>query len=330
MKKIVIGQGCVGCGLCVQKLPSYVKENTDGNAIVIEGKPVDTSDVSVAEKIVEQCQGKVFKLVDVEQKSKESIVQEFEKKVSSFSIPKFTSSNFNYDVMQCYISVPGSAPGEYSYSYSSESSARSAAKSAFRPVYDSYKAIVQEVAVAVKQNLLKPYYCCDDNPNSGYYVFNEQIRKMLADTFIEMKNVGVNVPEKWKEFSVYFPDEYGHKDNWIESIEVFDKIGFANKVWDDFRDGSYSGIDNYVDLYMNFDSMETGETGFFGGYKEKYCFRDFYKASEEYVKDIKSSIRNVDIVETGRDRVNSALVQLEGRMQKELNKKLAELKSYVG
>ena len=74
--------------------------------------------------------------------------------------------------------------------------------------------------------------------------------------------------------------------------------------------------------------METGETDFWGNDKEKYCYNNLSKACEEYVKDLKNAIHYADIVETGRDRVNAALRDLEGRIKRELENKVDELKKF--
>lgn len=64
-------------------------------------------------------------------------------------------------------------------------------------------------------------------------------------------------------------------------------------------------------------------------YEDKYCYKDVYKACEEYMNDLKDAINYVDYDSQVFDSIDTALKDYQERVQKEIAKKVALLSKAV-
>lgn len=341
MKQISVSEKCSGCGLCIVGC-EYLQENRDGNAEPVEGKAIREEDFAAVEKVVSQCPEGALQIVETGSTKKrgtegvKDIIEELRKKCDSFSVKKISNADVRLNSKDYNIPVPYSNK-EYEKAYKSESAAKSAARDEFNRLCYSetaYRPMLKKVFVEYKVNVLKPYYTCTDTEDSIYYSYNKEIRKILSNAYAEICDImgdDGNVPESWKEFSVYFSEN----DIAISPIKNFDNRSTNSGIIADLRsEGEYTSINWYVDrMDFDYDEIYAGE-GMFGKmkFKNMWGFSGFYSAASEFVDDLKSSINSMsgEIEDGAVDAVNSALTSFEDKVKNVFSGKISELEKYIG
>ena len=243
----------------------------------------------------------------------------------------------NHFILCCPLLLPPSIFPIYSfkngnYKYKSESEAKSAAREEFRKycyAESAYRPMLKKVFVAYKMNVLKPYFTCTDTEDSAFYVYNCQIRKLLSDTYAEIEYIMGNntLPESWKDFSVYLPEN----DICVGVVANFDERSTNSGIISELK--SISSLDSYVsEMDINYLEEYAGE-GMFGSikFKKKWGFDNFFAASESFVKDLTWAIgyMSSDIEDGAVSCVNSVLVEFEKKVKEELKKKISELEKCI-
>lgn len=340
MKQIKVNKNCNGCGLCIVNCP-YLQENEDGNAEYIMGKAIKKSDLDNVEKVVKECPQNALEIIEISSTKKSGtagvseIIAMLKEKANSFSADKVTEDDVKFDFKDYHIPTPYSR-NEYVVSYSSESAAKSAAREEFRKLCYSenvYRPILRKMFVEFKVNVLKPYYTCEDTEESAYFTYNQQIRELLAGAYAEIVELVGNkkkIPENWKEFSVYLTK----RDVTLQLVNEFDELSTDSGIISEFKSrGEYTSLSWYIDrMDFDWDEEYVGE-GMFGRskYKKKYHYSGFEEAAEEYFKDLMDAVnsRSDHISKCAANTVNSALIDFEGKVKKELLRKVAELEEYI-
>lgn len=339
---VCVTDNCNGCGLCIVNGSSYLRENDEGNAEPIEGKFIGEDDETVVNQIVEECPQHALYIAEILSTNKTGqegiadIVSCFKEKISNFKVKRVAESDVRLDINDYTIPAPDSDK-TYRRDYNSENQARSAARDEFRNLCYSekaYRPMIKKVFVDYKVKVLKPYYTCEDKEGNVYYSYNQEIRRMLANVYSEICNVSEHkceLPESWKNFSVYLFEN----DRRILTLKNFDDNSTCSGIIADFKErGEYTSLDWYVNNDMSYDcdEMYEGET-IFGNpkYKKKWYFYDFWKAVEDFVKDLRLSINSMssDIENLASINVNSALEDFEETVKKVLQQKFEELEKYV-
>ncbi|MEG1958098.1 MAG: ferredoxin [Lachnospiraceae bacterium] len=338
MKQIKVNEKCNGCGLCIVNSP-YLQENDEGNAQPVPGKTIKDIDLKEVEKVVEECPEKALSIIDTGKATVSGkagvnqIIDVLKKQCDSINIKKVGNSDVKLDVKKYSINLPCSNK-EYRRDYTSESSAKSAAKEEFnRLCYseNAYRPLIKKVFVEYKVNVLKPYYNCEDVPESAYYKYNEIARKQLADVYAEIcELVGDNkLPASWKEFSVYPKN----KDWIIEALKEFDERSTASGIISSMKDISHTDLNSYIsDMDFDYDEQYAGE-GLFGKtkYKNMWYFSGFNSAAKSFLDDLTWAIEYMssDIEKGAAELINIVFKTFEEELKKTYNDKIEELKKIV-
>lgn len=337
MKKIEVNSKCNGCGLCIMNCV-YLEEDDEGNARPVAGMMVKNDDLKAVEKVIAECPEHALQIVETGTKKSgiegvKEVIDDLEKNLKKIEIDKNPNIP-TINVKEFELSAPSSDKA-YKKVYTSESSAKSAARDEFRRLCyseNAYKPMLKKVFVEYKVRTLKPYYDCEDEPDSAYYKYNNIVRKYLADAYAEICNLmgeGV-VPIEWKNFSCYLIG-----NEWeIKELEKFEESISDDTIMDVFKEKMiHNSLEDYVS-HMDFDYDEVyAGKGLFGNtkYKEKWWFGGFYDAACEFIDDLKWSIDyNYDVISERAERsVKCALDKFEERIQKEIANKIEELRRYV-
>lgn len=338
MKQIKVSSNCSGCGLCIVNSP-YLQENEEGYAQPVPGKAINDSDINAVTKVVNECPEKALSIIETGKATVSGkggvnqVIEALKKQCASISVKKVGGSDVKFSAKDYDISVPSSSK-EYSRDYTSESSARSAAKDEFNRLCYSesaYRPLIKKVFVEYKVNVLKPYYTCEDVPESAYYQYNEIVRKQLADAYAEIcVLVGDGkLPKTWTEFSVY-PKS---RDYGIEALREFDERSTNSGIISSLKEIPHTGLNDYVsDMDFDYDEQYVGE-GLFGKakYKDMWYFSGFYSAAKSFIDDLTWAIDYMsgDIADGAVDIINSALKSFEGELRKAYMSKIDELKKLI-
>lgn len=338
MKRINVNRNCSGCGLCIVNC-NYLQENAEGNAEPVVGKAIQDKDMKNIKKVIAECPENALQIIETRSTNKKGaagvaeIISTLNNKCNGFTVKKISNNDVRLNIKDYYIPTPVSIK-EYRGNYTSESSAKSAAKDEFsRLCYSetAYRPMIKKVFVEYKVNVLKPYYTCTNTQNSIYYAYNQQIRKLLSDTYAEIGEVlGRNnrVPESWKDFSVYLKD----RDISIEVLKEFDERSTSSGIISALKDLGGTSLSDYVE-YMDFDYDETyaGE-GLFGKtkYKNMWYFNNFQEAAQSFINDLSWAIGHMssDIEDRVVQNINYALSKFEKIVKDELKAKIEQLKKY--
>lgn len=338
MKRINVNRNCSGCGLCIVNC-NYLQENAEGNAEPVVGKAIQDKDMKNIKKVIAECPENALQIIETSSTNKKGaagvaeIISTLNNKCNGFTVKKVSNNDVRLNIKDYYIPTPVSVK-EYRGNYTSESSAKSAARDEFsRLCYSetAYRPMIKKVFVEYKVNVLKPYYTCTNTQNSIYYAYNQQIRKLLSDTYAEIGEVlGRNnkVPESWKDFSVYLKE----RDISIEVLKEFDERSTSSGIISALKDLGGTSLSDYVE-YMDFDYDETyaGE-GLFGKtkYKNMWYFNNFQEAAQSFINDLSWAIGHMssDIEDRVVQNINYALSKFENIVKDELKAKIEELKKY--
>lgn len=337
MKQIQVSSKCSGCGLCIVNSP-YLRENDEGYAQPVPGKAINESDINTVTKIVNECPEKALSIIEtgiVTLSGKDGVkqvVERLKEQCASICVKKVSGSDVKLTVNNYGISIPMSSK-EYSNDYTSESAARSAAKDEFnRLCYseNAYRPLLKKVFVEYKVNVLKPYYTCEDVPESAYYQYNEMIRKQLADAYAEICVLigDGKLSKKWAEFSVY-PKSCCS----LDSLKQFEGRSTSSGIIKALKDLSYTGLNDYVSQ-MNFDYNEKyiGD-GLFGKmkFKKMWCFSGFFDAAKSFIDDLRWAIdyMSTDIADGAALEINGIFGMFEEELKKAYIAKIDELNKLI-
>lgn len=335
MKVLKVTEICNGCGMCVVQAGDYLRENSDGLAVPVEGKAVSNEDMNRLSGVVAECPCNALKIVDISTtsaKGKEGIralIQKLQKTLAEFKVTPVQKSDISMVKDSYPVNISSYSSKEYSSKFSSEGQARSAARDEFmRNCYNEsvYRPILKQVFVEYKVEKLRPYYTNEDKEGNVYYPYNEKIRRVLAEIYAELQEVcegKCSLSEEWKNFSVYLNDDC------TSSLANFDDRSMNSGIIAELKNGGYNtSVDYYVNVMdFEYEEIYKGE-GFFGSKMEKkWYFTGFYRAAEEFSKDLKHAIKMqaYDISDVACDLVKDALETFERKVKNELENKIREL-----
>lgn len=339
MKQIIVSSKCNGCGLCIVNSP-YLQENEEGYAQPVPGKAIKDSDLQSITTTVNECPEKALSIIETGKATMPGrdgmmqIIEGLKKQCNALSVKTISSSDVAFREKDYSISIPVSNK-EYRRDYPSESSAKKAAKDEFcRLCYSesAYRPLLRKIFVEYKVNVLRPYYTCEDIPESAYYQYNEIVRKQLADAYAEISAVlgEGKLSKAWTTFSVY-PKT---KDWLIKELKNFDERSIGSGIMSDFKSrGKYTSLSYYVDMIdYDYDEHYVGE-GRFGQakYKNVYYFSGLNAEIREFIDDLRSSIDNRSdyITDVAVELINPEFEIFEGELKKAFMSKIDELKKLL-
>lgn len=339
MKVLKVTEICNGCGMCVIQAGDYLRENSDGLAVPVEGKAVSNEDMNRLSGVVAECPCNALKIVDISTtsaKGKEGIralIQKLQKTLAEFKVTPVQKSDISMVKDSYPVNISGYSSKEYSSKFSSESQAKSAARDEFlRNCYNEsvYRPILKQVFVEYKVDKLRPYYTNEDKEGNAYYPYNEKIRKILSEIYAELIEIcegECKLSENWKEFCVYLNDDCTY------SLAHFDDRSMNSGIIAELKNGGYNtSVEYYVNqIDYDYEEIYKGE-GFFGSKVEKkWYFTGFYHAAEEFAKDLIHAIKMqaYDISDDAFDLVKNALELFERNVKNELEKKIKELEKLL-
>lgn len=338
MKQLKVNQKCSGCGLCVAQI-GYLKEDEDGYACPIPGKPIKEEDMYIVEKVIAQCPESALYIEENRRTNKDGkdgikeIIEDLKRKCESFSVKKIKRADITFNPKEYSIDIPYSS-NEGRYNYSSESAAKSAARDEFNRLcysQSAYRPMLKKLFVEYKIRVLSPYYLCKDTEESVYYEYNQQIRAYLADAYAEITDlIGEdNVPESWKDFSCYLSDS-----EWsIEALKTFDDESTKSGIIDAMNDVSHTSLSDYVsDMDTDYEEEYAGK-GMFGDskYKKVWCFNDFDRAAKSFIDDLKwaAGYMSSEITDQAERFVDATLKAFQEKIKETFEEKIRELEKYV-
>lgn len=330
---------CSGCGLCFGC--GYVQENSDGNAEVILGKVIREKDLKKIESVIADCPEQALYIEEVKGSHKKGrdalkeIVEEFRISCKGFSIQEVKDSDLPFDTEKYKVDLPGwDIDHPVRKEYKSEREARNAAEREFRRVCyqeSAYEPMLRKLLVEYKVNELRPYYTSSDTNDSAYYPYNQQIRKLLAETYAKIDDILGDqnpVPPDWKDFSFYL-----HKsDVHIRMLAEFERRSNNLGIMTEFKDLKYHQLSDYMDMYTELESYERydGE-GLFGRtkYKTVWTINGFYDATVEFVNDLNFAVRmRADVIqEQAIADINRVLHRFEQAVREKLLEKASQLEN---
>ncbi len=338
MKQIKVNQKCSGCGLCIMN-SSYLEEDLEGNAVPVPGLAIKEGDLEAVKKLVSECPEKALQIKETGVAAKpgiagiQDIIADLNKKCNQLSVKQITSSDVRFNVKDYPLAIPHSNK-EYCREYTSESSARSAAKEEFNRLCYSesaYRPLLKKVFVEYKVHVLKPFYICQDVPDSFYYEYNEKIRAYLNDAYAEICGLIGNdrIPESWKNFSLYLSE----KEWSIEALRNFDDRSDKSGIFTYLKSLPHSSFNDYVEYILyDYDKRYVGE-GLFG--KSKYIKMWYFYGLNDRINEFIQHLtwafnyRADEIEEAATNFINSALKSFEEMLKKEFNLKILKLQELV-
>lgn len=337
MKQINVNNNCSGCGLCTIN-SIYLKENDEGYAQPIPGKAIKDSDINELKEIIEKCPEKALSIIETGKATVsgkagvKQIIEILKKQCQSIKVKEITNLDVKFNIKNYSIYVPRTLKDIQTYS--SESAAKSVAKDEFNRLCYSeyaYKPLIKKVFVEYKVNILKPYYICEDIPESAYYKYNEIIRKQLADAYAEICDLlgEDKLSKSWKDFSFYL----NPKEVYIEYIKDFDINTSEEEIINELKSLSGTKLNDYI-LEMDFDyDEEYNGTGLFGKtkYKKVWRFSGFDEAVKSFIKDLVWAIdyKSDDIEKNAVYWINEALQTFEKEVKKVYMNKIEELEKMI-
>ena len=340
MKQIIVDKNCNGCGLCTIN-SKYLRENDEGNAEPIGGISIPDNELEMINNLIVECPQNALKIIETKTTNKHGrdgvldIINKLKNQCNKFSVKKINNKDVRLNCKDYFIPIPRTTK-QYKREYTSKSSAKSAAKDEFRRLCYSeaaYRPMIKKVFVEYKVNVLKPYYICSDTQESEYFIYNQEIRKLLSDAYAEIYDImdgKIKIPESWKNFSVYFSDE-----DWdTYQLRSFDERSTCSGVITEFKSrGEYTSLNWYVNrLDYDYDEMYIGE-GLFGKmkFKDMWYFSGFDEAAKDFVDDLKFAIDMVssDIEDEAVEQVNYVLEVFEKKVKDVFNSKINELEKYI-
>lgn len=322
-KKIVVSEGCIGCGLCTAS--EYIEEKADGTVAPRGGVVLRKEDEKVFQRFIEECPVRVLSMKTAASKTKEEIIEQMEQEAGSFELPVPTMESLYYEKEAMTINAPTIVYGEYRYDYSSYNRAKEAAKQAIdKGFYSQRKAAVQNVIKDYQVAKLSIYFEYKEMPGNFYYEANESAKKRLEDWVqeIRLSNSGVMISDDLLSIQTRPSSKL------IQEFQKFIKTGlldFAGIILAELSDRLYS-LSSYVD-YCDIDDLEeyAGE-GMFGRtkYVTKYCFKNTSEAFKEMKKDLEDACKssfNERIAEQAYSCVKGIVEEYSRDLKEELKSK---------
>lgn len=332
MKKFVVSEKCIACGNCLLET-KLLQEDAEGKAVPANGGYFSDDFLAKAEEIVAACPVQALSIAEGEGADLSKLPEKLQNALAKITVPKVSREDVKMHA-QDYRMTCSYPQGEYRYDYSSESRAMSAAENEFdRICYSQYKKLILEVFVQYKEDKLRKFYTFDE---SGFW---GQINKQYADVLQEFAGAaaagGIKLPADFKEFAVFPGGSANEKDSVLVymlnvRLKEFEDRG-CEDVMRELRDIPHTSRSDYR-IDMDYDDMEVyAGTSFFGNdkYEDKYCYKDVYKACEDFMGDLKNAINYVDYDSQVFDSIDTALKDYQERVQKEIAKKVALLSKAV-
>lgn len=336
MKKIVVEKNCIGCGVCFSEC-SYLRENAEGNAEAVSGRPILAKDINLLNKIVQNCPVNAIKIVDIKSDGKKGkdgvneIINKFQKFSNNYTVGKLTTESLKIIDPKVCLDTPISFE-ESSFDYRSKSDARAAASSEFRKLCyseNAYRKLLKQYFIDYKRRVLKPYYLCEEDENSFYYLCNQKIRKVLEDTYVEVISCTdgkIQIPESWKEFSVY-----PRKDSrWIKELQNFEDYSTCSGIIAEWKSMPYTDIEDYMECveYLDIDmSDDIGGLFSFLTRKIEWCYCGVNEAISKCCEDLARAILHQEkvIEQQALDSVKEIAKEFEQQAMGVLERKAREL-----
>ena len=271
-----INGSCIQCGSCLGCGYPFLQSAEDGTIMILAGTILEENGKEIT-ALKEICPVNAFEITSSESKDKvlKDLIEDL-KKYNGIKQP--TESDFKFDKDSYSISIP-SASGEYRYEYSSSNAAERAALREFeRVMYSRIDTIILKVISEYRVKMVKPYYSSEEIDGSVYAINNKKVSEILSG----IKNIlGNKLPDDFACINV-MPD----KDDIWKMLNKGQII--SNELISDVRQ-EFDFSSSQHSCYWNWDDMEVYDGTDWRGrnkYKDKYCYRDIYKAFIELAKDL--------------------------------------------
>lgn len=273
---LIINSNCMQCGSCLECGFDFLSSKKDGSIEIQPGTVLDANGTEI-KTLKEICPVDAFEIKASEDKKTilAHMVQQLEgyKGIEKPSIEQFRFHKDDYSI------ITPVASGERRYEYSSDSAAERAALSEFeRAMYSKIDTLLLKVITDYRIKVLKPYFTALEEEGSVYADSNKKVKEILQG----IKNLmGNDLPSDFAECNVMPDDETTWK--MLNKGELLsDELISSIKSEFDYPFSQY-------DCYWDTDDTEVyAGTDWRGNdkYKDKYCYRDLYKAFDELAKDL--------------------------------------------
>ena len=330
MKKLVVSRECAACGLCFGCF-DFLKEGNDGKAVV-ENNGILPANVTMnkLQEVINNCPVNALKVENFEyvKSSGTKGVKELlgiMRKPLDYKLPSADFYKFN----NVEIPIPYS-PNEHRYIYKSYDSAVSAGLDEFnRIMYSQRVALIQQVVIKYKNDILLPYVRLENKKGNYYYgAINEAITKMKAYVAEIEEKTGrkLALPKNFYDFKVREGKSQKDMFKLFETYAI--DQGWASSIAD--------GLDSLSEYRTWVDVDDTTEyvrkSHWFGDdtYEEedRYCFK-LRDVCRELAKDINFQC-HLELDTMAENLVNGSVKYFFGELNKEWSEKVKLVENLIG
>lgn len=273
-----INENCIQCGSCLGCGFDFLNSADDGTINVCPGTILKAEGEEIR-VLKEVCPVDAFELSKTE--DEESVLDNLLRQLKTHQgIPKPIKEQFKFNKDDYNIPIPF-ASGENRYEYSSSNAAERAALSEFeRAMYSQINTIILRVITEYRIKMVKPFYSGLEEEGSVYAASNKKVSEILRG----IKNImGDKLPGDFAEVCI-IPDR--------DTLDIWKMLNkgelISNELVSTVRN-EFEYPSSQYDCYWTWDDMEVCVGTDWRGnlkYKDKYCYRDIYKAFRELAKDL--------------------------------------------
>lgn len=286
MKKLIVSENCVSCGMCVFAT-DLLKEDTSGKAVPVELGIVSEDKIAKIQEVIDSCPVKAISMVNtgiVKSLGKQGLNELkkiIEDKLGNYKV-EFPDSKY-YEFNKSEFSTPTAhASGEYGYEYKSDEKAERAGLREFdRIMYSQRKAIIQQLLVEYKNKKLHKYSYYEKEKGNFYHDVNQNIEKMLKEFLAEAQVLSGNkliLPKEFDTFEVIpqmgISGDKVNKELYVYQLRHIEELWFTQNIMNELE--SLSWYDTYIDT----DDMEDHRG------KYVYCYKNISNVCSLFGKHI--------------------------------------------
>lgn len=314
MKKILVSNECVACGICVS-MSEFLEELPNGKVIPKASGTISDMEAESFAEVISACPVQAISLENsglIKGNGTEAIAdlkKLIKKKLENFKVQAPSRAKYRFKAKD-FRAPTIYATGEYRYDYKSDSKAEQAGLKEFDQVmYSQKRAIIQQMLVEYKHSKLKPYNCFENEPGNFYFDIINEIKKELQMLMNEVRDKTNNQTQFPTGFEKVEP-KIDFSDNGsiavyqlrnLEKVNIVDQI--ANRL---------EPLYEYK-LYVNTHDIDNGK-------RYMSCY-DIREVIEKFGEDIAYNIEDVcdDLVEMNME---NAIRDFNSALQKELDNKV--------
>lgn len=312
-----VNNKCEGCGMCYAQFGEYFTELEDGKAKA--NSAVYNLDENQLKNVKKVCPYEAIDISVQKPFTKQGFITELEK-LKNYVVRYPDRNTLKFDKSEYDISIPV-ASGERRYEYTSyEAAQRAAGREIDSKMYSQIDIIILKIITEYRTKYLKPYYSKSTEDNSFFAKCNQEVSELLnrLASILKNNNLVIDLPVNFAHIDI-FPE----KDIYWKMLSKGEIMSdeMISTVKGEFKSNSFSDLERYI-CYCDFDEMDRIVGTDRHGYtktKEKYCYRNMYKAFQELANDLLNSCGYV------HEEIENKAMDIIGALIDEYNKLLIDI-----